>query len=850
MVNFIHLLFLSACFLVSVTVLAQRTPPADPPLCGTPDLTRDELRTLNAAATFALTMKQASGTAVSGITYVPIKPHIYRRSNGTGGMTLNKLNNVMAITNSYYMLNGSGIQFYFCGTTPDYIDNDALYNSFQAYVETSANGRDALNAMNLYYVNAFSQSGLGGYAYFPNNTIQSTRSFILNEADEVDLANRLLPHEIGHNFSLYHTFGNSNSSTNELVTRGPGANCLTAGDELCDTPADPYGKTGAGVIKINGCEVYKDDGAVDAQGQRYSPSMTNIMSYYFPCTHDFTPGQYERIQAGLALRQSHTAYTLDCPPTVVAAPTNVTASASSGSIVISWQDNGTSEMGYFIERSTSPNNGFVPIGGVGTNVTTYTDVTAAAVTTYYYRVRPSNSTTQGISSVASAFSPGCRPIYGPSNCTEGDGLNSFVFNGTTLSQNSGCSTGGYNSSTVVSATVTQGQSYSFNGTLLSSTYQEGVSIWADFNRNGAFTSDELVYQTPTTINQPFSGSISFPSTLSAGPITIRVVVAYNTVPNDPCGIYLYGETEDYQLQIAQPTSADLSLSMKTSTRTPLVNQPISFSVTVQNDGPNQATGVSWQNRLPPNLNFVSADAGVVSSGSAVSGSGISINSGASATFVYQVRPTQPGTYINAAQIIASNQPDPDSEPNSGTGDGQDDAATIDIRTVSSAAGTVFTSPNPNQTPLPAVLSSQPPTDPTKADLSLAMMVDKRAAQLGQPVTFTIVVSNAGGSSASSVVVRDTLRGFTFISSLSGASIIGSGSGYTIIEATVNTINAGNSASIFFSATPTLSGSVMNRAQIWSTPTPDPDSTPGSVTPTGNNFNGEDDTAWIDLRITP
>ena len=71
---------------------------------------------------------------------------------------------------------------------------------------------------------------------------------LLNEiGNEDDMGNRLIPHELGHNFNLVHTFGErsgngtlGSGTTLELVTRGAGANCTTEGDYLCDTPADPY----------------------------------------------------------------------------------------------------------------------------------------------------------------------------------------------------------------------------------------------------------------------------------------------------------------------------------------------------------------------------------------------------------------------------------------------------------------------------------------------------------------------------------------------------------------------------------------------------------------------------------
>ncbi|WP_020605475.1 fibronectin type III domain-containing protein [Spirosoma spitsbergense] len=409
------LFFLLNALLAKLTVQAQTIPSPSASFCGTTDLTAEQARELVRDGNRALRQKMTSSTNTQPVTFVPIRPHIIRRSNGTGGYSLASMNQIMALTNGYYLLNGMGIQFYFAGSTPDYIDNDDMYNS---YNNQSVDAYDARNAMNQYYVNQFSNSGLGGYAYYPDNALYSTRSFILNENNIEDMGNRLVPHELGHNFNLIHTFGQNSGNgslgtgvTTELVTRGPGANCTTDGDLICDTPADPYNMAGTGIIYSNGCPQYDPNGtARDANGDAYMPLITNIMSYYGPCTHDFTPGQYERMQAALALRQTHTAYTLDAPATNVTAPGNLTGSVSGQSIMLTWQANAANEMGYFIERSGSPDAGFVPIGGVAPNVSTYTDDKVVLNTQYYYRVRPSNTTTGSLSSAfAIKFIPFLTP---------------------------------------------------------------------------------------------------------------------------------------------------------------------------------------------------------------------------------------------------------------------------------------------------------------------------------------------------------------------------------------------------------------------------------------------------------
>ena len=572
--------------------------------CAAPELTIQQRLELDREAKFALSIKRAAGETATAVTYVPIRPHIFRMSAGTGGIDLAKLNRILAAVNSYYLLNGTGIQFYFAGVIPDYIDSDTYYSSFSMASEnTIAGAHDVANAMNLYMVNGFEQSGLGGYAYFPANALYSTRSFILNESDETDLGNRLLPHELGHNFNLYHTFQGSTSSTPELVTRGSGANCTVAGDLVCDTPADPYGRPGATTTYINGCQQYNGT-ATDPQGASYAPSISNIMSYYFPCTHDFSTGQYDRMAAGLALRQSHTAYTLNYPPTVATAPANLSALLASGgrAVTLNWQDLASNEMGYFVERSTRPMDGFGAVGGTGPNEVTFTDNSVKTNVTYYYRIRPSNTTTGSLSPVVSVLVPGCRPTY-VSSCSATNGLASVTINGTTLSSNSGCAVSGYSAMAAPVATVGAGQAVPFIATLLNNSTGLMTTIWADYDRNGTFDVNELVVGTGTGSTGPLSFSLGLPVSLTAGAMPLRIVTATNAPPGDPCGTYVGGEAEDYVLMVTNPATCTAPTALTVNTLTSISAQ-LSWSVSGTTFAvqyrPAGTTGWSWLDGIQGN----------------------------------------------------------------------------------------------------------------------------------------------------------------------------------------------------------------------------------------------------------
>jgi phosphodiesterase/alkaline phosphatase D-like protein len=106
------------------------------------------------------------------------------------------------------------------------------------------------------------------------------------------------------------------------------------------------------------------------------------------------------------------ATTLDVPP---AAPGNLTATAvSSNRVDLAWTDNAGNESGFLIERSTDGVN-FTQIATVTANVTAYSNTGLSAATTYYYRVRATNSAgNSGYSNSASATTGAAAPPAAPS----------------------------------------------------------------------------------------------------------------------------------------------------------------------------------------------------------------------------------------------------------------------------------------------------------------------------------------------------------------------------------------------------------------------------------------------------
>ncbi|GAB3733842.1 DUF11 domain-containing protein [Spirosoma lituiforme] len=318
--------------------------------------------------------------------------------------------------------------------------------------------------------------------------------------------------------------------------------------------------------------------------------------------------------------------------------------------------------------------------------------------------------------------------------------------------------------------------------------------------------------------------VTLPSDLKSGRFQIRVVSTSPAGPAVPSNLF----------QISN--QADVSLSMSSSQRTPDVNTPVTISLYVQNAGPGPAKGIVVRDRLPDNLAFVSSS-DLAISGTVLTSAALDITAGSTQKLTFIATPTQSGTYRNAAEVSQAATSDPDSQPNSGTGDGQDDAVQLDFRTRQNSAD-VFTSPNPNQVPLPSVSSSQPTPDPAKADVSLGLSVSNRAPGIGDVLTYTLTMTNLGGLSATGLSVAAYLpAGQVFVPgddfSASGGSLVSG----------VSSLAAGSSISLRFRARTTASGQGIATAQVVSSNVADPDSTPNNgVT------NGEDDTAQVDIRV--
>jgi uncharacterized repeat protein (TIGR01451 family) len=261
-----------------------------------------------------------------------------------------------------------------------------------------------------------------------------------------------------------------------------------------------------------------------------------------------------------------------------------------------------------------------------------------------------------------------------------------------------------------------------------------------------------------------------------------------------------------------------------------------MSLSLNNTGPQTARAIQLQNRLPNGMVFEGSSLSSVSHDNGVVTVSVdSLGSGQTAIYSYQLKATTNGLFWNAAQVVATTTQDPDSQPGSGTGDGQDDMAKIDLR-IGDINTAPYESPNPDQVPLPSVQSSQPPTDPAKADLSLALAASSLVVTPDQPISLTLTATNRGGAAATNVMLQCQLPPNWLVTNLGELTLTGQ-----TVTGPSATILAGASATLILSVQPLGNGLV--QAQVLTASPSDSDSTPG------NGFTkGEDDEAALYLRL--
>ena len=289
---------------------------------------------------------------------------------------------------------------------------------------------------------------------------------------------------------------------------------------------------------------------------------------------------------------------------------------------------------------------------------------------------------------------------------------------------------------------------------------------------------------------------------------IASVTASGTEPNPANNIV----NEITTVNERTPT-ADLSLTISDSLDPVVVNEPLTYTVTVANNGLATATGIVMTFTLPPNLNFNDPNflcADVNGSRVCRTPAPLSLTNGEVHVFTINVLPTTTGTVTFTASATGTEE-DPVSGNNSGT------ETTLVV----------------------------PP--PATADLQVVSILDSSdPARVNQQFAYTVTLRNNGLAGATNVVLSITLpAGVRSDGSLECPS------GGPLIQCPLGSLAAGSTRNITLLVTPMVTGTATTEASVTAQESdPDPGNNSRIETTTINSGDNADVSVSIAAAPSP
>lgn len=293
------------------------------------------------------------------VKYVPVTYHLVAATNGTGRVEEENVLKQVANINAAY----ADQEFVFYIDSFNYFNNDAVYNTpHSPAARTQMNLRKDKNALNVFITNTANDGGGSPGTVLAYYDPQG--DWIVSRKNEINGASSTLSHETGHFFSLPHPFNgwdchpyNTTEYTNPvnvdftipcetgggsvLIELHDRSNCLTAGDQICDTPED----YNLGLnYQPNNCD--ENNTIMDKNGQVIKPMTNNFMSYYNNCaSYAFTATQKNLMNTDFYSFDRQYIRTGKVPnttpvtqPVNYISPINGVESNGSSNILLDWED--------------------------------------------------------------------------------------------------------------------------------------------------------------------------------------------------------------------------------------------------------------------------------------------------------------------------------------------------------------------------------------------------------------------------------------------------------------------------------------------------------------------------------
>jgi uncharacterized repeat protein (TIGR01451 family) len=229
-------------------------------------------------------------------------------------------------------------------------------------------------------------------------------------------------------------------------------------------------------------------------------------------------------------------------------------------------------------------------------------------------------------------------------------------------------------------------------------------------------------------------------------------------------------------------SSDLGVTKSTNTTTASPGDPVAYTITVTNNGPDAASEVIVTDTLPPSLLFQSITPAATftcttpaaGTTGTITCTGGPLANGATAVFTLNttISPSATGSISNSASVSSSNS------------DSNDTNST----------------------------ATSPVLPVGEADLSITKTTNVTQAQTGNTINYTITVTNNGPEAATNVIVTDDLpTGLQFVSATPSQ---GSCTGTDPFNCNLGTLASGASATVTLQALVTAtSGTITNTATV-------------------------------------
>ncbi len=228
------------------------------------------------------------------------------------------------------------------------------------------------------------------------------------------------------------------------------------------------------------------------------------------------------------------------------------------------------------------------------------------------------------------------------------------------------------------------------GVIVADTLPAGLTYVSDDPSQGTYTSGTGLWDVGTltdgaTATLEITATVDVTTTVTN---SAQVQAADQADPDSTPNNGIATEDDQDSASVAA-RQADLSLTKTVDDAEPDLGDSVVFTVTVANDGPDTATGVTVSDTVPAGLTYVSSNPG---QGTYTSGTGLwdvgSLVDGASATLEITATVDAAGTTTNTAQVATADQADPDSTPGNSAG-GEDDQASASVTPLGSLSGFVY-----------------------------------------------------------------------------------------------------------------------------------------------------------------